>query len=148
MFRVFVGGESLERAGSGAIWGNVWLEFDGKSFPHWRWNDMVVPYLTALTEGVEDASAGGAARVMFFDGPFWVDIRAKAGALEVSPGGGGADLPSCIEETTSLAADVLAVGRLVVERCESEGWGDDDDVRALRSALRRLAEQCRSAAEN
>ncbi|MEQ8144695.1 hypothetical protein [Streptomyces sp. OP7] len=102
-------------------------------------NDMVVAYLTTFTQRVEGAAYGRPARVMFSDGPFWVDIRAKADAVEVSPGGEGVDLPSCTEEAVYLTADVLAAGRLVIERCESEGWGGDDDVRALRSALQRLA---------
>ncbi|MFD7134520.1 hypothetical protein, partial [Streptomyces sp. NPDC059894] len=97
----------------------------------------VVPYLTALAQGVEDARTGRPARVMFFDGPFWVDLRVKGDTVELAPGGGGADGPPCTVESVTLSSGVLEAGQRVVTTCEREGW-IDDDVRALRSALLRL----------
>ena len=138
MFQVFVDVESLEKSASGATWGNVWHEFDGHPFPHWRWNDMVVPYFTALAQGVRDACSGRQVQVMFFDGPFWIKIGRMGGDLELVPGGGGADVPSCVTDRASVSSAVLAAGRLVLQACEGKGW-DDDDVRRLRSSLQRLS---------
>ena len=137
--RVLVDVDSIEKAASWAIWGKIWHEFDGQQFPAWGWNDMVVPYLTALAQGVRDASDGRRAQVMFFDGPFWIRIQGVANALELEPGGGGSDVPSCVTDRVSLSSAVLDAGRLVVEACECKGWGEDDDVRRLRSALQLLS---------
>jgi len=136
--RVLVHVDSLEKAASGAIWGNVWLELDGQPFPHWRWNDMVVPYLTALAQGVRDASDGRQVQVMFFDGPYWIKIGQKGNDLELEPGGGGADAPPCVIDRASVSSAVREAGRLVLAACESKGWADDD-VRRLRLALQRLS---------
>lgn len=112
MFRTFIETDSLERASSGAIWGNVWHEMDGMHFPHGGWNDMIVPYVTALAEGVCEALSGGKAEVDFFDGPLGVEmlpvgprIRIVAIVPEGSPG-----LAPCCTGRADLAADVLKQG--------------------------------------
>ncbi|MGC0400991.1 hypothetical protein RKD27_003635 [Streptomyces sp. SAI-126] len=130
--------DSFEKAASGAIWGNVWHEFCGWSFPHRGWNDMVVPYLTALAQGVQDASDGRPAQVMFFDGPFWIKIHGTGSALQLEPGGEGIDDLSFVTDRESLSSAALDAGRLVLVVCESRGW-EDDDVRRLRVALHRLS---------
>ena len=99
---------------------------------------MVVPYLTALAQGVRDASDGRQVQVMFFDGPFWIKIGQKGSGLELAPGGGGVDTPACVMDSASVSSAVLDAGQLVLEARQSKGW-DDDDVRRLRLALQRLS---------
>ncbi|WP_406374561.1 hypothetical protein OG788_30825 [Streptomyces sp. NBC_00647] len=142
MFRTFIETDSLERASSGAIWGNVWHEMDGMHFPHGGWNDMIVPYVTALAEGVCEALSGGKAEVDFFDGPLGVEmlpvgprIRIVAIVPEGSPG-----LAPCCTGRADLAADVLKQGELLLDACEQRGWSLDNDVRRLGLVLGWLRE--------
>lgn len=135
MFRTSVDVESLEKAASGAIWGAVWHEFEGQAFPERRWNDMVVPYLTALALGVRDAGEGRPGEVLFFDGPYRIEVRPQGDVLEIVPGGPGVDIASCAVERVTLWSGVREAGQLVLEACERSGWGDDHDVRQLRSSL-------------
>ncbi|MET7780940.1 hypothetical protein ABZT28_35265 [Streptomyces sp. NPDC005388] len=130
--------ESLEKAASGAIWGNVWHEFDGQYFPHWRWNDMVIPYFTALAQGAGNAIDGHRVQAMFFDGPFSIEIVPESGSLQLVPQG-ASGVPACAIESATLSSSVVDTGLLLLEACERSGWADDNDVRQLKAALRRLS---------
>ena len=142
MFRTFIETDSLERASFGTIWGNVWHEMDGMHFPHGGWNDMIVPYVTALAEGVGEVLSGGKAEVDFFDGPLAVEMLSVGPRIQIvaivpegSPG-----LAPCYTGRADLAADVLKQGELLLDACEQRGWSLDSDVRRLGLVLGWLRE--------
>lgn len=139
MFDFLVEVESLERARSGAIWGNVWHEFSGQSFPHRRWNDMIIPYVVAFAHGVHSALNGKGSQVMFFDGPFSVQIVPDGPVVRLTPEG-GPGLLGCEVEAGELSSKVVRVGNQLIEACGQRGWAGDDDVRQLESAVRNLVQ--------
>ncbi|MGW2785972.1 hypothetical protein ACWC3X_32775 [Streptomyces populi] len=137
--------ESLEKAKSGAIWGNVWHELEGQYFPHRRWNDMIVPYVTALAHGVFEAVQGRKAHVEFFDGPYSIEMLPVAPRIQIvlkgDPGFTSSEL-----EKGDLASDVAKAGKRLLDACQQRGWGLDDDVRQLKLILERLPQDPPSGA--
>ncbi|WRZ90469.1 hypothetical protein OHB54_16150 [Streptomyces sp. NBC_01007] len=133
MFRTFVETDSLERTSSGTIWGDVWHEIEGQEFPHWRWNDMIVPYVTALAEGVCEAGSGRKAEVDFFDGPYAVQMLPVGPRIQIVPivPEGAPGLAPCHMGQADLAGDVVKQGDLLLDACEQRGWSLDSDVRRL-----------------
>jgi hypothetical protein len=125
--------ESLELARSGAIWGNIWVESCGDSFPEARWNDLPVAFLVELIESIAalGSSIGVRRRVRFFDGPFWIDMEhGEQELISISVNRGGVAVEVGIE---GLAHSVRGVAREILGVCRKRGWAELDDVRRLES---------------
>lgn len=98
---------------------------------------MIVPYLAALAQGVNEALAGKKGNVAFFDGPFAIDFSPTYWGIQVVPNG-VPGIPSCEVVGVDLASSVLDAGQQLLEACERSGWGADNDVRRLRLAVTKL----------
>ncbi|WP_143041451.1 hypothetical protein [Streptomyces indicus] len=128
---------SLDLAKSGAIWGNVWVDFSGYPFPEEGWNDMPAAFLVELFDAVSSAgrSKDLRRRVRFFDGPFWIDLTSRNGGLITI----AANAHGSNHEVTVSGSDVLrsvtAVCRELVRGCQERGWGEQMDVRRLQLHL-------------
>ncbi|MER5472482.1 hypothetical protein [Streptomyces sp. NPDC002685] len=129
--------ESLERTNSGTIWGNVWHELEGQYFPHRGWNDMIVPYVTALADGVCEVAYGRSADVDFFDGPYSIELLPKAPRIQVVLKGAPGSISGEMEYG-DLVSDVARAGKRLLDVCQQRGWSLDDDVRQLKLILGRL----------
>ncbi|MGO4461971.1 hypothetical protein AB4039_32460 [Streptomyces sp. M-16] len=134
-FEVLCDVESLNLARSGSIWGNVWVDISGFSFPEPNWNDMPVAFIMELLDAVDFVrrAEGRRRRVRFFDGPFWIDLAGRGdGAVSVSANAHGA----CKEATVSardMARSLAAVRIALVRACLARGWGEQMDVRRLQA---------------
>ncbi len=125
---------SLEPAGSGAIWGGVWVEIADVPFPERNWNDLPVAFVAELIEaaGYVRAKPGRRRRVSFFDGPFWLDLTAlEDGSISVTANAHGAGSTAVLgadEFVPSLAPACDAL----LQACRERGWDDHPDVQRLR----------------
>ncbi len=125
---------SLEPAGSGVIWGGVWVELAGVPFPERNWNDLPVAFVAELIEAAGDARAkpGRRRRVSFFDGPFWLNLTAlEDGSVSVTANAHGSG------RTVVLAADefvrsLTPACDALLRSCRERGWDDHPDVQRLR----------------
>src|SRR5882724_8337412 len=79
-FVILVGKDSLRKSESGAIWGEVWCQFDSHNFPEANWTDLIVAILIAWLEALYTLISGSehCATVFFMDGPFHINVRAKS----------------------------------------------------------------------
>lgn len=109
MFRTFVEVESMERTDSGTVWGNVWHELEGQYFPSYGWNDLIVPYVTALAHGVYEVAYGRRAEVYFFDGPCSVEMLPAAPRIQIELKGSSSFISGEIEYD-DLVSDVASAG--------------------------------------
>jgi len=130
---------SLEQSQSGAVWGGVWISAGQQHFPEPGWNDMVVALLVELHRAINQIRrANGSARVRFFDGPFWMDLKLEQGdKLSISASGQRAGIG--LTDTVDLAPferSLMDESALVLRECELRGWGDQTDVRILANLVR------------
>src|SRR5262252_3125271 len=77
--------ESLHRTKMGTISGEIWLQGNEWAFPAERWNDIVIPVLSAWLAAVSDLWRGVRKRdlVHFMDGPYFVERTASANQIEL-----------------------------------------------------------------
>ncbi|WP_433510208.1 hypothetical protein ACQP2T_40905 [Nonomuraea sp. CA-143628] len=137
-FELFCDVESLDLARSGAIWGNVWIDISGCSFPESNWNDMPVAFLVELLDAVAYVSAaeGRRRRVRFFDGPFWIDLVGQGvGVISISVNAHGAGR-SATASAHGVTQSLSAVRDDLVRVCLERGWGEQADVRRLQAQHR------------
>lgn len=128
---------SLDLARSGAIWGNIWVDFAGYSFPEEGWNDMPVAFLVELFDAVSSAGRGKGVRqrVRFFDGPFWLDLTGQDGELiTIAANAHGSDHASTVS-VSDVSRSLAAVCGELVRVCLERGWGEQMDVRRLQVHL-------------
>lgn len=134
-FELFCDVESLDLAGSGSIWGNVWINISGCSFPERNWNDIPVALLAELLDAVSFVrhAEGRHRRVRFFDGPFWIDLVGRSdGAVTVSANAHGADNQATVSGH-DMARSLAEVRIDLVHACLERGWGEQMDVQRLRA---------------
>ncbi|WP_162929152.1 hypothetical protein [Streptomyces sp. YIM 130001] len=126
---------SLDRARSGAIWGDIWVDMSGYAYPESHWNDMAVALLVELLDAVEslDGASDKQARVRFFDGPFWIDLAGRGdGALHLSVRIDGVERQEAVD-LGELRESLKRVGGELATACVGRGWGDEQEVRRLQA---------------
>ncbi|MFF2073882.1 hypothetical protein ACFVXG_03905 [Kitasatospora sp. NPDC058162] len=124
--------ESLERTGSGPIWGGVWCEIEGEAFPEQGWSDFPVLFAAELLDAFAEVASAPRRRrrVRFYDGPFRVELASgENGAVILTAESRSAELP--VDSLTSAAAGL-------VRACTAHGWAEDPEVRRIRAALIRI----------
>lgn len=132
--------ESLERAASGAIWGNMWLAVDGVAFPEPYWNDIVVAYCAALSRAAHHCIRyEEEGFVCFYDGPFSVTLSPVVGRVKIQALGEGAEV-ECELPRAALCERMISAMKPLLAECELRGWSQDLDVRRLRRAVELLSD--------
>ncbi|MEY2248891.1 hypothetical protein AB8A21_39235 [Streptomyces sp. BF23-18] len=127
----------MERTDSGTVWGNVWHELEGQYFPSYGWNDLIVPYVTALAHGVYEVAYGRRAEVYFFDGPCSVEMLPAAPRIQIELKGSSSFISGEIEYD-DLVSDVASAGKRLLDACQQRGWSLDEDFRQLDFILGKL----------
>ncbi|GAA1867449.1 hypothetical protein [Asanoa iriomotensis] len=123
---------SLEVANSGNIWGNIWISYGDQHFPELGWNDMPVAFLVELVGVVRRLAVSESRRVLFFDGPFWIDLTRTRDSLLIARGRSNeVPLQAMNVELEAFITNVITQARHIVEACVTNGWGDQQDVRRL-----------------
>lgn len=136
-FAVRIDTPSLEISASGAIWGGVWVEIDGRPFPETRWNDMSVAFIAAFLDVVRSLSVAGSREVRFMDGPFGLSVRDEGeGKLSIMATEVGGNGPSTRADKTTLLANLQGVAETLLAACTNRGWSTNPDVRHLASLTR------------
>ncbi|MFK4148206.1 hypothetical protein [Streptomyces sp. NPDC004065] len=134
-FELFCDVESLDLARSGSIWGDVWIEISGYPFPEANWNDMPVAFLLELLDAVSFVrhAKGRRRTVRFFDGPFWIDLVGRGDdAVSVSANAHGTGVGATIS-AQDMTRSLRAVRTRLIRACLARGWGEQMDVRRLRT---------------
>ncbi|MFE9116555.1 hypothetical protein [Streptomyces sp. NPDC007172] len=133
--------ESMEISAAATVWGGVWVNLDGYSFPEANWNDLPVALaceFLRVGDKVRHAEFKYH-RLQFFDGPFWVDFeRADEGKIEVSVGGNSPR--SAVLSSEDVVAAIRSSSAAILTSCLRRGWGDTVDVRALKALHRDSSE--------
>lgn len=135
--------QSLELTRAGTIWGNIWLQSGGESFPETRWNDIAVAFVCEFSSAVMCVSDGQAssARVRFYDGPYWVELRTDtAGMISLTLGESSTTHATWEESTQEVVMSTLRGAEVLLDACHGRGWADQTDVIRLASAVRALSE--------
>lgn len=125
--------QSSERSRSGAIWGPVWIEASGDSFPEQRWDDMPVALMTEFIRAAASLRAGSSETVRFFDGPFSVIFKQpESDRVDIFMDGAKrrSDVSVTVDRQEWLAA-IRQAGHDMYRNCLKLGWGEDSDVRRL-----------------
>jgi hypothetical protein len=139
--RLGVAAGTLERSGSsGAIWGEVWLEAGGLTFPGEDWNDLVVVVVREFLAATRalTPSRHGRQKVQFFDGPYSVTLQLREDAelavtLESRHSG---DVSRTVTAGwPGWVASACAAARELLDACDRNGWADLEDVDLLRRQL-------------
>ncbi|MFB8381381.1 hypothetical protein [Streptomyces rubiginosohelvolus] len=134
-FKLLCDAQSIDLAKSGTIWGNIWVEISGRSFPESNWNDIPVAFLSELLDAVEFVrdTKGKRRRVRFFDGPYWIDLVGLSDAtLSISANGHGAGQEVTVS-VHDVAQSLATVRTELLHACLKRGWGDHMDVRRLQA---------------
>lgn len=133
--RVTIDPAKLRRARSGAVWGPVWLSWGERSFPGTGWDDIALDIVVGIATCVFGASAG-TVEVRFPDGPFRVMVGpATDGGLRLVMQNyvDGGEQFELLADMEIFRASVKTCMRLILDKCESEGWsgGRIDYLRGL-----------------
>lgn len=129
---------SFEMSNSGAIWGGVWISGKEQDFPEHGWNDLVVAFLVELHRAVDQIRrAGGHVRVRFFDGPYWLDLKAEQGGLlsiEAAGEKAGVGFNNTLD-FRDFEHHLIDETILVLRECKIRGWSEQSDVQLLASHI-------------
>ncbi|WP_145926790.1 hypothetical protein [Amycolatopsis orientalis] len=122
---------------SKTIWGSIWVELGGRSFPEVQWSDMSVAFLVDLLLVANEVDEGSVNlyRVRFFDGPYWVTIGgARENAIEVHANDPDEQGAATITKS-EFVATVRRAATSLLEACQERGWSEYSDVRRLAANL-------------
>jgi hypothetical protein len=131
---------TLERAGSGAITGVVFLRVGGEAFPDDGWSDFPVAILGWWIEGVSRISRGESrtCECLFMDGPERFRLEPKDGDAW--------SLLAFHHDRKELAATIsfaafrrslVVAAEAVRSACRARGW-QSPDLDVLDAAIRRI----------
>ena len=81
--QLLIDGASLERSGTGPIWGRVCLWTGERSFPDAGWTDILVGFCMCWLHALQQLASKKtrAETVFFMDGPFRADTKLTSRAM-------------------------------------------------------------------
>ncbi|MFF3413050.1 hypothetical protein ACFYW8_44520 [Streptomyces sp. NPDC002742] len=143
-FRLHCDLDSLEITRAGTIWGNVWIETASGPFPESRWNDIMVAFVSDVTEALVSIAKESTRcrRVRFYDGPFWLSIdRSNTDTVVVTQGEGKGEIGRMHFPADIVVREVHSSASLLLDACRMRQWGNVPDVVRLTRALELLSPQ-------
>jgi hypothetical protein len=140
--RVVVPLESLRRATSGAVTGQLWLEVEVAAdecvaYPEAGWWDFPVPVLTWWLDALASLGAPSVATCRFMDGPHVFTVEEVDARLKLQN-----DRWSCASTRPAFDGVLRGAALAVLAECDRQGWSSRD-ILDLRRAVRSVPRAAR-----
>jgi len=140
MVEVLTEPSSYTQPSAGAVFGTIWFQVNGHTFPEARWSDMVLAVLRGWLEEIDslmdkDVDQGS---LFFMDGPFEVRILKKGDGrwkLVFSKRGSDKDYNTVEVQPSELQKAILNAATIAIEGCLKRKF-ESKDLRIVEELVR------------